>query len=98
MNKELILTYIYGSDYRFKGLPCDSKGNYLFDGNLMTAAMNKMVERGEWAEFYAYISFPYLRKFEDESKNIHWLFQPARFFDLMSEALEKGILQLTEKT
>lgn len=62
------------------------------DSNDMTAAMNKMVEKGEWSEFFAYISFPYLREFDDESKNIHWLMQPKNFFKLMSEALEKGVI------
>lgn len=101
MNKELILTYIYGKDYRFKGLPGDKKGNYLFDGNLMTAAMNKMVEKGEWEIFVNYSCYLSNRhwihlkpdsKFYFMPEYIWWLMQPDRFFELMSETLKKGVI------
>lgn len=59
------------------------------DGNDMNAAMNKIVEKQEWDKF-AYlvkINLPYEVSFIEDI--IHWIMQPARFFELMANWLKE---------
>lgn len=59
------------------------------DGNDMVAAMNQMVEKREWDKF-AYlvkINLPYEVSFIEDI--IHWIMQPARFFELMGKWLKE---------
>jgi hypothetical protein len=104
MNKKLIFEYLV-SHFRNKyKLSISDKQvvkymklfTYVFDSNDMTAAMNTMVERGEWATgFIGYVSHI---AYGDGNLRwniidvIPWLMQPKNFFKLMSEALEKGVI------
>jgi len=74
----------------FNGTLLANTKDKILDGNDMIAAMNKMVEKEDWAGFFTYISFPYLHEFNDENKNIHWLMQPDRFFDLMEAWIKEN--------
>jgi hypothetical protein len=59
------------------------------DGNDMVAAMNKMAEKRGWDKF-AYlvkINLPYKVSFIEDI--IHWIMQPARFFELMASWLKE---------
>lgn len=69
--------------------------------NDMTFAMNKMNEKGDWEKFVYHIQ---VNKDEERCNDlqkenvfledfIFWLMQPSRFFELMSEALEKGVIE-----
>lgn len=60
------------------------------DSNDMTAAMNKMVEKVDWEKFFWFV-------YEDCGHSqppifVHRIMQPSRFFELLSEAIEKGVI------
>ena len=58
------------------------------DANDMVAAMNKMVGKGDWTDFFQDCWNIYV--YTDADANyIHWLMQPARFFELMSSWLKE---------
>lgn len=58
------------------------------DGNDMVAAMNKMVEKGDWTDFFQDCWNIYV--YTDADANyIHWLMQPTRFFELMASWLKE---------
>jgi len=64
------------------------------DGNDMVAAMNKMVENKElWGldSFLDYMQDTYFNEYIglDDENFIHWLMQPARFFELMLSWLKE---------
>ena len=62
-----------------------------FDSNDMIFARDKIVQNDDWLAFFEWVyqkEEPPLRV----SYFITWLMQPDRFFDLMSEALEKGVI------
>lgn len=104
MNKKLIFEYLV-SHFRNKyKLSISDKQvvkymklfTYVFDSNDMTAAMNTMVENGEWVRFYDFADNEYLkiwnRIVDYEPSFVVNLMQPSRFFELMSEALEKEVI------
>lgn len=66
------------------------------DGNDMVEAMNKMVEKGEWDGFsyFAYHDKGDWKQYDKNTRKVFipWLLQPNRFFELLSEALEKGVI------
>jgi hypothetical protein len=65
-----------------------------FDGNDTTDAMHKMNEKGDWGKFYYYAyELNRLDLRLHQSEFTFRLMQPARFFELMSEALEKGVIK-----
>lgn len=71
--------------------------DYPLDSNDMIAAKDKMVEKGDWIEFYDFADTEYLKLWNHclpyEPSFTAWLFHPNRFFELMSEALEKGVIK-----
>jgi hypothetical protein len=94
-----VCEYTYGKGYRFKGLPCDKNGNYVFDGNTMISAINKMMEKGDIDSFCRHlliyekysVFIPDLCYTTEKQRyyiNIE-LMQPDRFFQLMGEWLER---------
>ena len=72
-----------------------------FDGNNIVSAINKMVENNEWITFYLYAEDIYFKEtlsgfnFFEEAHAAYsvWLINPPRFFQLMSEAIEKGVIK-----
>jgi hypothetical protein len=71
------------------------------DGNDLILAINKMVENNEWITFYLYAEDIYFKEtlsgfnFFEEAHAAYsvWLINPPRFFQLMSEAIEKGAIK-----
>jgi hypothetical protein len=64
------------------------------DGNDMVAAMNKMVEKGDWKDFDSYSCRVFVNdnsiKFNLKKETwTSWLMQPTRFFELMSSWLKE---------
>lgn len=64
------------------------------DGIDMVAAMNKMVERGDWKDFDSYSCRVFVNdnsiKFDLSRETwTSWLMQPARFFELMLSWLKE---------
>ena len=58
------------------------------DGNDMVEAMNKMVGKGDWTDFFQDCWNIYV--YTDADANyIHWLMQPARFFELMASWMKE---------
>lgn len=103
MNKQLIFEYMewrFNCPYLLEIQWCNSgdcskcENRHHLDGNDMVAAMNKMVEKGEWEDFDSFLFKAVIRK-QLHSKNfkssdfIPWLFQPPRFFELISDWLER---------
>lgn len=83
-----VFEYIYGKNYRFLGLP-SQEGKYIKDGNLMVQAINAMQSKGDWSKF---IAFCYKRNTLGNDF-MSWLFgDPAKFFELMEEAIEGGAI------
>jgi hypothetical protein len=63
------------------------------DGNLMVSAINKMRERGDWERFENYAYWTVHDNIDADLTFSVWLFgDPANFFKLMQEALDKGII------
>ena len=59
------------------------------DGNLMVLAINSMRDKGDWLDF-EYWSLLQYSKFKTGESHMSWLFgNPAKFFKLMEEWLEK---------
>jgi hypothetical protein len=98
MNKKAIFDYCGWEMDKGLGYPDSETGEwkyleqkYTIDSNDMVLAMNKMVENDDWLTFIEWVyqkEEPPLRV----SYFITWLMQPNRFFELMSEALEKGVI------
>lgn len=67
---------------------------HTLDGNDMVAAMNKMVEKGDWKDFDSYSCRVFVNdnsiKFNLKKETwISWLMQPTRFFELMASWLKE---------
>jgi hypothetical protein len=72
------------------------------DGNNMVAAMNKMVEKGDWKDFDSYSCRVFVNdnsiKFNLKKETwTSWLMQPARFFELMAAWLKKKEHEKSER-
>ena len=66
-----------------------SKERHRLDGNDIISAMNKIVEREEWGNFYAFASNALCEADQEDIFSLpRRLMQPERFFDLMGKWLE----------
>jgi len=93
-DKKRIYRYCEYNEYGFKGNNSTGYVKFNFDGNDMVAAMNQIVEKGDWKDFDSYSCRVFVNdnsiKFDLSRETwTSWLMQPARFFELMAKWLEE---------
>lgn len=81
-----VYEYLYG-----KGMGLTDDSPIPKDGNLMVLAINAMRDKGDWIKYVFYVSTHYYSNscffFEDITFSMFG--DPAKFFELMEEWIEK---------
>ncbi len=85
---KLILTYIYGKDYRFKELRVEKKGNYILDSNLAWECVQEMERKGHSEEFDDFYQDEWLEHGGSCKSYTLWSTNPDNFFTCMAKWLE----------
>ena len=95
-HKQLIFDYMGRDTWQIAQDEIKYHISLKLDANDMITAMNTMVIKKHWIEFYEF-AFDYwmlhIRKDQDtnDGEGIVWLMQPNIFFDLMGKFLSQGV-------